>query len=399
MADLPVLDPTEQRVLGALMEKQVTVPASYPLTLTALRTACNQQSSREPVTDLDPATIEATARALKDRGLLRVVWADRGPRTLKYHQLLTEELDVDVAEAALLTVLLLRGPQAPGELRTRAERQHHFDDRREVEDLLTRMAGRGLVRQLPREAGQRDQRWTHLLGAEAPPAPEPAGDVVDPLEGGAPARDERVRRTYGLVASSYAEDHRDPFADLPVDRLVLDRVATQAGERPVADVGSGSGAAAGYLHARGARVRGFDLTPEMVEQARATVPGVEFEVRDLRRLLKPADADGWGAITAWYALIHLAPEELPSAVAALARTLAPGGLLAAAMQTGAPARRLTEAWGFTDLDLILVRHRPEAVAAAFTGAGLVEVETIIRSHREWLGEVTDRLYVVGSRPA
>ena len=105
------LSPTEQRVLGSLLEKQVTVPASYPLTISALRSACNQTSSREPVTDLAEQEVEQTAKALKDRGVLRIVWSDTGRRTLKYHQVLTDVLDLEDDERALLTVLLLRGPQ------------------------------------------------------------------------------------------------------------------------------------------------------------------------------------------------------------------------------------------------------------------------------------------------
>ena len=84
---LPELDPQEQRVLGVLLEKQVTVPASYPMTLSAVRTGCNQSSSRDPIVDYDEPTVEATLRGLKDRQLVRIVWADKGRRTLKYHQL------------------------------------------------------------------------------------------------------------------------------------------------------------------------------------------------------------------------------------------------------------------------------------------------------------------------
>ena len=117
MSDLPVLEPEEQRILGSLLEKQTTVPASYPLTANALRTACNQTSNRDPVVDFDQQTVERTARALKERGLLRIVWSDTGRRTLKYHQILDEQLGLEPDERALLTVLLLRGAQAPGELR------------------------------------------------------------------------------------------------------------------------------------------------------------------------------------------------------------------------------------------------------------------------------------------
>ena len=114
MSELPVLEPEEQRILGSLLEKQTTVPASYPLSGNALRSACNQTSNRDPVVDLDQQTVERVARALKERGLLRIVWSDSGRRTLKYHQILDERLGLAPDERALLTVLLLRGAQAPG---------------------------------------------------------------------------------------------------------------------------------------------------------------------------------------------------------------------------------------------------------------------------------------------
>jgi uncharacterized protein YceH (UPF0502 family)/catechol 2,3-dioxygenase-like lactoylglutathione lyase family enzyme len=166
--ELPVLDATDQRILGSLLEKQTTVPAAYPLSANALVSACNQTSSRDPVTDLDQQIVERTAKSLKERGLLRIVWSDTGRRrTLKYHQILDEHLALEPDERALLTVLLLRGAQAPGELRTRTERLHGFTDRGQVEESLRRMASRPqpLVRELERRSGQQDPRWIHLLGA------------------------------------------------------------------------------------------------------------------------------------------------------------------------------------------------------------------------------------------
>ena len=141
MPALPQLDAEEQRVLGVLLEKQVTVPATYPLSLSAVRSGCNQSSSRDPIVDYDEPTVEATLRGLKDRQLVRIVWADKGRRTLKYHQLLSEVLELNDAEKALVTVLLLRGAQAAGELRTRTERLHVFQDRGEVEVVLAGLAG------------------------------------------------------------------------------------------------------------------------------------------------------------------------------------------------------------------------------------------------------------------
>ncbi len=162
---LPVLSAEEQRVLGCLLEKQRTVPASYPLSLNALRLACNQSNSRDPIVDYDERTIQDTARSLKDRHLLRLVWAGAGSRTVKYHQLLEEELALTAEQLAVITVLLLRGPQSPGELKTRTERLHAFADRSEVEACLAAMAAADppLVRELPLQRG-RDPRWIHLLG-------------------------------------------------------------------------------------------------------------------------------------------------------------------------------------------------------------------------------------------
>ena len=167
MRELPVLDATDQRILGSLLEKQTTVPATYPLSANALVSACNQTSSRDPITDLDQQIVERTAKSLKERGLLRIVWSDTGRRTLKYHQILDEHLALEPDERALLTVLLLRGAQAPGELRTRTERLHGFADRGQVEECLRRMASRPqpLVCELERRSGQQDPRWIHLLGA------------------------------------------------------------------------------------------------------------------------------------------------------------------------------------------------------------------------------------------
>ena len=111
------------------MEKEVTVPNSYPLSLNALRTACNQTSSREPVVDYDERTIQDAVRSLKDKQLALVTWSDSGRRTLKYRQTIVPIMDLDDDERAVLTVLLLRGPQAAGELKTRTDRLFAFKDR------------------------------------------------------------------------------------------------------------------------------------------------------------------------------------------------------------------------------------------------------------------------------
>ncbi|GAB2457605.1 hypothetical protein GCM10027062_41960 [Nocardioides hungaricus] len=392
MTDLPVLDPEEQRVLGSLLEKQVTVPATYPLTLNALRTACNQSSSREPVTEYDEQAVERVGRRLKDRGLLRIVWADTGRRTLKYHQVLDEVLDLAEDERALVTVLLLRGPQAPGELRTRTDRLHAFADRGAVEDALRRMASRGLVRELPRRGGDRDNRWTHLLGAE--PAVEAPVPAVDVLASGGEARDARVRAAYDAVAGRYAETLCDELAGLPFERWLLDRVAAHAAGGPVVEVGCGPGQVTAYLAEAGADATGLDLSPGMVAEARRRFPDGSYEVGDLRRLMRPTTAPGWSAVLAWYSLIHLAPAELPGAVQALVRPLAAGGWLVLALHAGTEVRHVDE-WFDEDVDLDLVLHEPEEVTALVEAAGLVDVEWYRRGPVESRGETTERLYLIG----
>ncbi len=403
MTDELDLDAVDQRVLGSLMEKQRTVPASYPMTLNSLRTACNQSSSRDPVVDYDEPMLLERMKSLKERGLVRIVWADRGPRTLKYHQLLDERLALAEDERALLTVLLLRGAQTPGELKTRTERLHAFADRGAVEDVLRRMAGdeQPLVHELERRPGQHDSRWIHLLGAvetgEQPAAPSTPGvDRERVLADGAAARDAKVRATYDAVATAYAERLADELDRKPFDRWLLERVADLADGLPVVDVGTGPGHVAAYLAAAGADATGVDLSPGMVEEARRRFPDLTFSVGDLTGLLRPPAAAGWGAITAWYALVHLAGSELAPAIASLARVLAPGGWLALALHAGADIHHADELMG-KSVDVDFVLHDPDAVVAAARAAGLVDVEWYLRGPLD--GEVeTERLYVLGRRP-
>ncbi len=402
MSELPVLDPDEQRILGSLLEKQTTVPASYPLSGNALRTACNQTSNRDPVVDLDQETVDRTARALKERGLLRIVWADTGRRTLKYHQTLDEHLGLPADERAILTVLLLRGPQAPGELRTRTERLHGFADRALVEACLRRMAERTqpLVLELDRRPGQQDARWVHLLG----PAPEQVGRAATPavdrdavLADGAQARDDRVRSAYDTVARAYAEEFSDELPGMHFEIWLLDRVLAHAAGRPVVEVGSGPGQVTAYLAAGGADALGIDLSPAMVAQARTRHPEVAFEVGDLRRLARPAASEGWAAVLAWYSLMHLAASELPAALAALVRPLVPGGWLVVGILTGGEVRHVDE-WYGEAIELDFVLHEPADIVELVKAAGLVEVEWYHRGAATWKGEKSPRLYVVGRLP-
>jgi uncharacterized protein YceH (UPF0502 family) len=396
----PQLSAVEQRVLGALLEKQRTVPTSYPLTLKALRTACNQTSSREPVTDYDDPLLQATLKELRDRELVRAVWSGAGSRVMKFHQRLEEHLGIGAPELAVLTVLLLRGPQAPGELRSRTERLHQFEDRADVETVLRGLAelSEPLVVELERRPGQQDHRWAHLLGPlpESAPAPEPVDrDVV--IAAGTDVRDARVVAGYDAAAAGYARDLSDELAHKPFDRWLLDRVAEEADGGPVADVGTGPGQVAARLAASGAEVLGVDLSPAMIDEARRLFPDLEFQVGDLTNLLRPRAAAGWSAITAWYAFVHMAPSELPAVLAGLARVLVPGGCLAFALHVGDEVHHADELFG-APVDLEFVLHDATEVIEAVTAAGLVDVEWYLRSPLPDVEVATDRLYVLARRP-
>ena len=396
---LPVLTAEEQRVLGCLLEKQRTVPASYPLTLNSLRAACNQTSSRDPVVDYSERTIQDTARSLKDHGLLRLVWAGAGSRVIKYHQLLDEALELGEDERALLTVLLLRGPQAPGELKTRTERLHPFADRAAVEACLTGLAGREepLVRELPLQRGQQDRRWVHLLGP-VPVAAEPA--ATDPgleevLRDGVTARDTRVVAAYDAIAPLYSEAVLDELIDQPFDVWFLERVAGLT-QGPVMDLGCGPGQIAAFLADLDLEVHGLDASPAMIEQARGNFPDLDFQVGRFHQLLRPRNAPAWGAIVAWLAFGHLAPSELAPTLRTVAGTLRPGGVLALAAQLGGTVLRPTELFG-VEVDLEFVLHDREQVLAACAAAGLTEDEWYVRSPLAAEPQ-TERLYLLARTP-
>lgn len=403
MPDLPVLDAVEQRILGSLLEKQRTVPASYPLTLNALRTACNQTSSRDPVTDYEEATLTEALKGLRQRELVRTVWVEKGARTLKYHQLLDQELSLQPDERALVTLLLLRGAQSPGELKARAERLHGFPDREAVEAVLQRMASlpTPLVRRLERVRGQQDHRWVHLLGPlpveVAPAVAEATVDREAVLGEGPRARDAKVVAAYDAVAARYADEFGDELDAKPFDRWLLTRTAYLAGDDPVADVGCGPGQITRFLADDGAVVTGVDLSPGMVAEARRRHPDLSFEVGDLARLLRPPAAAGWGAVVAWYSLVHLAPSELGPALAALGRVVVPGGWVALALHTGAAVHHREEWWEHrVDLDFVL--HDPEQVRGAVAAAGLEVVEWYVRGPLLGVEVDTDRLYVLARHP-
>jgi uncharacterized protein YceH (UPF0502 family) len=160
------LSAAETRVLGCLLEKQRTTPDAYPLSLNALRLACNQSTNRDPVIDYDDAVIRDALHRLERRGFTRLA-SGAGSRAPKYRHLLAEALPMDMAEQAIVTVLMLRGPQTPGELKQRSERMHVFAGLQDVHDALGHLIERELVARLERRPGHKEERYTQLLGAEA----------------------------------------------------------------------------------------------------------------------------------------------------------------------------------------------------------------------------------------
>ncbi|MHA6510576.1 DUF480 domain-containing protein [Tessaracoccus sp. Y1736] len=385
---LPILTAEEQRVLGCLLEKEITVPDTYPLTLNALRSACNQKNSREPVVEYDERTVQDALRSLKERGWVRVTWLDYGKRTLKYAQSVVPALGLADDERALLTLLLLRGPQSAGELKTRAERLRPFADRAAVEACLAEMAAREepLVIQLERKPGQQDARWLHLLG-EPPVGAAPAGvDREQVLAEGVAARDADVVAAYDAVAAAYAEDRR---ALGEFEEWFLARIAKLAGPHRTADVGCGAGAVTAFLAEEGADPVGIDVSTAMIAEAAARHPNIDVEVGDMRRLLRPTTAAGWGAVVAWHSLAHFAPSELGGIIRGLAEVLLPDGVLALAMETGATLDRRDE-WFGQAVNLTFVRHDVAEVRRAVEAAGLGYVETYLVSD----DEPVERLYLI-----
>jgi uncharacterized protein len=194
-------DAVEIRVLGCLIEKQRATPDVYPLSLNALRLACNQTTNREPVVEYDEPTIRAALERLGRRGWTRLA-SGPGSRAAKYRHLLDEQLRLSPSELSVLAVLMLRGPQTPGELKTRTERLYPLSTLEDVQGVLNRLIERELAEQQPRRPGQKEERYAQLVGGDGAepvaevaartlPGPalpaEPSGDRVAELE-------ERVER-------------------------------------------------------------------------------------------------------------------------------------------------------------------------------------------------------------
>jgi uncharacterized protein len=196
---ISALTPPEQRVLGCLIEKRWTTPDQYPLSLNALRLACNQSTNREPVTDYDEATVREAALRLSRYGLARLA-SGHGSRATKYRHLAEEALGLGREELAVLAVMLLRGPQTPGELKSRSERMAPLGSLDDVERVLGALVERGYARRLDRRPGQKEDRFEQLLGGAHDAEAAPPAEGVTPAEVAAGGGEPGTERDGDLAA-------------------------------------------------------------------------------------------------------------------------------------------------------------------------------------------------------
>jgi uncharacterized protein YceH (UPF0502 family) len=215
------LSDSEIRVLACLLEKQRTTPDHYPLSLNSLRLACNQATNREPVVDYDDAVIRDALHRLERRGYTRLA-SGRGSRAAKYRHLLSEALPMSDGEQAIMCVLMLRGPQTPGELKQRGERLHAFAGLDGVHETLAALIGRGLVAQLDRRPGQKEERYAQQLGDSS----------TESSNGSRPSTPTHIARGSRELAQPSASSAQ-PASIAPPDDL-YDRVARL--EREVAEL-------------------------------------------------------------------------------------------------------------------------------------------------------------------
>jgi uncharacterized protein YceH (UPF0502 family) len=212
------LAPAEQRVLGALIEKRWTTPDQYPLSINSLRLACNQLTNRDPVTQYDEATVRDAAQRLARYGLTRLA-SGHGSRSIKYRHLAEEALSLNREELAVLAVLLLRGPQTPGEIKARTERMATLGSLADVERVLGVLSERGYARRLARRPGQKEDRYEQLMGEEGAEgvvssAPGGISAMAEASSGGTAFSDAPAANPELPVAPSYGA--QSPGAPPPV---------------------------------------------------------------------------------------------------------------------------------------------------------------------------------------
>jgi len=206
------------RVLGSMIEKAMTTPAGYPMSLNGVVVACNQVSNREPVSDLSEDEVERILRSLADDGIAKMVHRP-GDRVVKYRQALNEHLETNEQETALVAVLMLRGPQTPGELRQRTSRYVEFVSLPELEGVLSDLGRRELVRRLERQPGQKESRYEELLTGDADEQPQPV-DIELAEESGF---ESISTRTEEAASSDSLAAVEEPAVDLAADLADLKR--------------------------------------------------------------------------------------------------------------------------------------------------------------------------------
>jgi uncharacterized protein YceH (UPF0502 family) len=215
------LTPVQARIVGCLIEKEMATPDNYPLTMNALLAACNQTSNRNPVTRLEEPTVSNALENLRAANIVRIVYS-RSNRADKFRHIIDEMLALEPADMALLSVLLLRGPQTASELRSRTERLHTFEDVDEVLETLRRLAGRSepLVARLERQPGHRENRWAHLLGGDLSEALAGDDDDAPRIAAATASRADRLAALEETVADLRADldrlqaSHQDLIARL-----------------------------------------------------------------------------------------------------------------------------------------------------------------------------------------
>jgi uncharacterized protein YceH (UPF0502 family) len=209
------LTPTEARVLGALIEKEITTPEYYPLSLNALVNACNQKNNREPVMALDEVEVRQALHGLEDERLAAAVRGDS--RVPKYEHHVQEVFNFTRGEIAVVCVLLLRGPQTPGELRGRTERMHRFDELSDVQAVLQRLMTRepALVKVLPRQPGTKEARYAHLLSGDV--------ETFEPVAASAHASSYASASSSSNLSSEEETEIKERMAGLEAEVAILTR--------------------------------------------------------------------------------------------------------------------------------------------------------------------------------
>lgn len=207
-----ILNETEVRVLGSLIEKQLTTPEYYPMTLNALVAACNQKSNRDPVVSYDESTVVAALDTLRDKNLVYTFHGSTS-RVVKYKHMFPNVYELDPPEVAVMAVLMLRGPQTVGEIRGRTDRLHEFTSLPEVQETLDKLAHRDepLVVRLERQIGQKDARYAHLLSGEIDVASLPAARERT-VTGGQSERIEKLESEIEALKNEFAA-FRQEFAE------------------------------------------------------------------------------------------------------------------------------------------------------------------------------------------